>query len=578
MRKKYFIFFCIFTHLWLDTEASAAMKHASASCSPIDSSGYIFLHPYFDGKNWENAYNRVDIVLPDTLCSQKIRPVAFEIGKNINSTMALFSTADGSLFTMAAHFSPYIDPCWDGEVGFDAPKKINLSGISFSAATPFYLIKDSLYNFDSLKVIIGASNQFLLALTINAAAGSISRIDTLPLAPAGTSVRISGEFSSQLMRDTSIWVSGANGMIRSFSYKRTGWSSEVSRNITGLSDTVLCVNGIYAGTNTGKIYKKNASQIFTLDNSSSAKSISAIYPQGAIGKNGNFVELIGSAWRLDTLGAGNYRYANFINRSGGFGVELLDSKWQYSVFTYRDTSAKILLTNPGSVFAYVNGLPRKYPFTNLDTGFTVYFNDPDSNYSNVDFKIKRGNSVFYSLKTNGTDTIRAIPDSPTCAIGAIKLSNGIVNFRITSANITLSAPALKGAINASCGSCYWKKYTYTATRNWNVLDTLIISAGKDYLKIWDTINSPTAVSGILQSEGTIGFSYTQSGHRLIVQGPTAYIREIALFDFRGREIASIQPSLQTVIYLPRSFSSNMLYAKVTFKNGRSVQHIINLLR
>ena len=462
----------------------AEMKHASAACSPWDSTGYVLLHPYFTGKNWASSYAIADIVVPDTLCSQKIRPVNFDIGKNIDSTMAVFSTADGSFFIMPSRFSSYIGSCLDGEISFAPPLKVIQPGIAFSATTPFYLIKDSVYNFDSILVVVASSNQFLLALTIQTGALSISRIDTLRMATAGSAARISGEFSASANRDTSIWVSGANGMIKSFSYRRTGWGSEVNRNIAGSTDTITCVSGLYAGANTGKIYKKNALQAFVLDNSASTQGITALYPQGAIGKNGNFVELAGNAWRPDTLGTGNYRYANFIKRPGGFGVELLDSKWQYSVFTYRDTSSKIWMTLPGDRYTYANGSLYKYPLSGSvsDTGLTVYFSDPDSNFKDVNFVLKHGNSMA-SLKTNGTDTIRALSDSESCGVGAVRLTTGIVNFKLSGASIVVSAQTEKGAINVNCGACYWKKYNYTATRSWQRLDTLIITAGKDYLKI-----------------------------------------------------------------------------------------------
>ena len=74
---------------------------AQNSCSPLDSTGYVFLHPYFAGKNWKTSFeDNIDLVLPDTLCTQQLRPLRFDIGKSIDSTLAAFSTANGGLFIM----------------------------------------------------------------------------------------------------------------------------------------------------------------------------------------------------------------------------------------------------------------------------------------------------------------------------------------------------------------------------------------------------------------------------------------------------------------------------------------------
>jgi hypothetical protein len=426
----------------------AGIKNAGG-CAPIDSNGYIYLHPYFQGKNWKAMTNAIDIALPDTLCSQKIIPIKFDIGKNINSTMAIFSTADGNLFTMPAYFTPNIGTCSSGEMGFLSPGKVTLAGIPFTSTTPFYLIKDSLYNNDSIKVIIGVSPQFLLVLTIRPSASSVTRIDTLRMLTTGSIFKISGEYNPAMSRDTSIWVIGAAGMIRKFAYHGSSWGPEVNRSIAGLADTVLCMNGLYAGTSSGRIYKRNTSQVYTLDNSSSKKAVNALYPQGAIGNNGNFLELIGSSWRLDTLGSSNYRYANFIKRPRGFGVELLDAKWGYSAFTYRDSSSKILLTIPPDRYSYVNNGAYRYSGSALDTGMTVYILDPDSNYSDFDLSLKHLKTSI-SLKTDGNYTISPLQDTETCHVGALRLTDGIIGIGFKSNMVTVKSQTELGAIDANC--------------------------------------------------------------------------------------------------------------------------------
>jgi hypothetical protein len=106
-----------------------------------------------------------------------------------------------------------------------------------------------------------------------------------------------------------------------------------------------------------------------------------VYDNGAVGDNGLFKENVHNSWKADTtFGTAAYRYANFIRRPGGLGVELLDSLWAYSVFTYRDTTTRIAATQPASLSTNINGTPFIYDGPQqLD--ITVMLDDPDSNFS-----------------------------------------------------------------------------------------------------------------------------------------------------------------------------------------------------
>jgi hypothetical protein len=367
---------------------TSSAKTKSTACLSPDSNGYVYLHPYFNDKNWKSASDNIDIGLPDTLCSQKtMRPVHFDIGKNIENTYAVFSTASGDLFLMSSSFSANIGGCSAGTIDFGQPQKITLPELTITPTTPVYLLKDSVYSQDTVKLLVGQSSQNILVFTIATGGALVVKTDTLKMQNAQSIRNISGEFNRSLHRDTCIWVCGAGGMVRSFSYKQSSWGQEGKWDISGLTDTVLCINAGFAGTNSGKIYKKGASTSFSLDNSTSGKAINAVYPQGAIGADGNLVERVGSSWRPPTsVGSANNFYAHFINRPGGLGVELLDNTWHYHVYTYRDTASKILLTTPPGIFAYVNGNnPYTVTESYIDTGMTVRISDPDSNFSDLSF-------------------------------------------------------------------------------------------------------------------------------------------------------------------------------------------------
>jgi hypothetical protein len=548
--------------------------HAPTSCSPLDSMGYAFLHPCFEGKNWKKTFETVDIVFPDTLCSQKLRPKFFDIGKNLDTTIAVFSSNSGDLFVMPAVYTQYIGACSD-ELDYLDPQKVSLPSIDFTSATPWYLVKDTAYGKDTVKVVIGASSQYCLAVTIKASSASVVRIDTLRMQSATAIAAISGDYSPSVKRDSCIWVTGANGMVRQFTYNRTAWGAEIRRDITGLTDTVLCARGLYAGTNTGRIYKRNASQTFVLDNALSAKAIHAIYPQGAIGAAGDFIELVGASWRLDTLGSGDYRYANFIKRPGGFGVELLDSKWKYSVFTYRDSSSKILLTLPSARFSYVNN--GAYPYTNNppDTGMSIYVLDVDSNYSDVAMTLKSPGRTI-NLTTDGAYTISPVSDSQLCSVGVLRLTNGVLNVRLSSNSVTLKTATELGTMNVTCLSCYWKNYSFSAQQPWGLGDTVIIAAGKDKLKILNGNGSTVTIARTF--DPAINDSWCRIlGHKLVIHSPPANLKSIAVYDMSGRMLISLKPSAQSVVELSRHISPGIVCVHFVFTNGKTVQYILPIL-
>ena len=547
---------------------------APTSCSPLDSSGYAFLHPYFEGKNWKKTFETVDIIFPDTLCSQKLRPKFFDIGKNLDTTIAVFSSNSGDLFVMPSVYTQYIGACSD-ELDYLDPQKVSLPSINFTSATPWYLVKDTAYGKDTVKVVIGVSSQYCLAVTIKSSIASVVRIDTLRMQSATAIAAISGDYSPSAKRDSCIWVAGASGMVRQFAYNRNTWGAEVRRDITGLTDTVLCVRGLYAGTNTGRIYRRNASQTFMLDNASSTKAIHAIYPQGAIGAAGDFVELVGASWRLDTLGSGDYQYANFIKRPGGFGVELLDSKWKYSVFTYRDSSSKILLALPPARFSYVNN--GVYPYTNSppDTGMSIYVLDVDSNYSDVAMTLKSlGRTI--NLTTDGSYTISPVPDSQLCSVGVLRLINGVLVVGLRPNSVTIKTATELGTINFTCRSCYWKSYNFSVQQTWSLLDTVIVTAGKDKLKIVNNSQLVTALRSLASSNNNDPWCRIL-GDKLIIHSPMTNLKSIAVYDISGRMLISLKPSAQSIVELSRHFSPGIVCVHFVFTNGKTVQRILPIL-
>lgn len=553
---------------------------AQGPCSPLDSTGYVFLHPYFDNRNWKKSVeDNIDINLPDTLCTQKLRPVRFDIGKSIDSTIAVMSTTNGGLFVMEARYFHYPGVCRDS-LDFSVPQKIALTGIFFSGTTPWYFVKDTAFNFDTVKVVLGIDSQYCLAAFIKTGSGEVVKIDTLAIQNGAAISSISGGYDKALKRDTCIWVSGSNGLLRRFSCNSSGWGAENKQDISA-TETVLCATSEYAGTSSGKIFRKNASSAYTLDYSLSSRAINALYPQGSIGNYGAFIENINGVWRNDTLAAANYRYAHFINRPSGFGVELLDDHWKYSIFTYRDTASKILLTNPIDIrVANVNKTPYIYNPGKLaspkDTTIIVYISDPDSNYSDV-FITLNGTS----MKNDGTYSISSIPDSESCHVKALRLTDGVLKITLKKDSVVLKAQTDLGVMNVGCLVCNWKNYNFSLSRQWFVNSSLVLTAGKDVLKINNhdaatvtVVNAAVANSSVANNLKIIGrrlvFSSLWSGQKAIVS--------IILYDFAGRRLLSLCDVRQTTFELPQTLPCGIACVSFILSDGSACRMVVPVLR
>jgi hypothetical protein len=390
-------------------------------------------------------------------------------------------------------------------------------------------------------------------------------------------VRIEGDYSVVSHRDTAIWAVGASGTIRSFSANPSSWGAERKWDISGTSDTIKCINGNYVGTNTGKIYKKSGAQTFVQNYTAGPnKAINAIYPQAAIGNNGNFIDFVVNFWRPDTLGASNYSYANFIRKPGGFGVELLDEKWHLSSFTYRDSASKIDTTFP--VDYKPDGVSKTHIFSSsIDTGVTVRILDPDSSYRDVEISLKSG-STKTVINSDGPHTIASVPDSEPCQFDAVRLSTGILNVRLNAGSFTLREGAELGTPKVDCNSCYWKKFEFIVQKNWIWGDTLIIRAGKDSLKIVNHGQSVTTISSTARLYShPEGFRWRVAGNQLVLHLPFNNLKSFSLFDISGRRIFSHEPSAATTVTVPLSCSHAVLFINLVFSDGTSRRAALSII-
>jgi hypothetical protein len=534
----------------------------AAAFFSLNNQGYLFLHPFFKTRPWAASLERLDLTWPDTLAT--FSPKSFDVSLGGDSAIAVFSVAGGDLYLIPVRYQTIVAPCYDNYLEFDIPRKITLNGLGLPASRQFYVVKDSLYSFDSIRVAMASavSPLRLLIATIRANTSAVVKIDTVNFAELKTGqniVGVSGYPDSITQQDRGLWVTGAKGLVRYVQYNNHRWGGEALRDLSDTS-TVTHSNGTYAGTLTGKIFRRNVSDTFFTLAATASRAVWRVYPRGVVGDNGLFKENVNDVWRTDTnFGASMYRYANFIRRPGGFGVELLDTGWTYRVFTYRDSMSRIVSSTPASLMTNINSTPYIYNgVSKLD--ITVTIDDPDSNFSDYKLRLFPAAGGTVDLKNDGKDTIRAISDSENCHIGVLKMTSGRLRLTLTDTAILVMHDCAVGTLNPTCLTCYWKTYNFSYSKRWAINDVLRIETSTQNLRI--ARNAVTVIGG-MASEGD-----DSDVLRISVPGISQTIRfpirngvlphQITIHDLQGRLLVSLPVTNQRTLFLPISCRSGVI--------------------
>lgn len=546
-RRAVFAFALVFACVWNSFPHTAALS--------LDGQGYLFLHPFFKSREWKASLNSLDLVMPDDSLA-KYRPQGFDVSQGGDSAVAVFSANGTALFCMPVWYESLAAPCLDDALTFDTPRPVALGRLAMANPRAFYVVKDSLYSYDSIRVVVPSAVTPLMFYVagINLGGPAVTELDSITLAPSRAGQRILGVFGdpdSIALQDRGIWVTGTLGLLRYIPYVNRQWGAVLQRDLADTS-TVLHTNGVYAGTMEGRLYRKNAAgTAFLQEGASAGKSVWRVYQQGVIGDDGLFKENENGVWKRDTaFGPFAFRYANFIRRPGGFGVELLDSNWAYTAYTYRDTSTIIQSTVPASLMTSVNATPYVFPRTGT-VNVTVNLDDLDSNYS--DYRLWLNGTT--DLKNDGTYTISlaAIADTETCHIGVLKMTSGSVRLTLADDTVKIAHDCAIGALNPTCLSCYWKKYAFARSVKWVKGDSVTLSTASQTLRITNGNGQVTTIVKGNKNADESMFHARFANRNFEIEFPLkngAPISGVAIHDLKGRLLASSAVMGQRIITIP----------------------------
>jgi hypothetical protein len=548
-----------------------------SQCDP-DQNAYLYLHPAFAGKNWaQTAYDSILVYPSDSLCG--LKPALFDICGVPDSAVGVFLGRDRNMYMVKTAYT-CDGGCMPCMLEYPDPLRISLSGMSLSPVTPLYLPKDPARYGNALVMVLFATIQKqVLALSVFVSNQSITKRDTLTLSALSAGqdiIGIKGDYDTVTKKDIGVWVVGTQGLIRYFPLANNVWGNETKRDLA-IQDTVFCVGNGFAGTSTGTLYRRNAGGAFVLDSKPVSAAITNIYAKGAVGKNGTVLQYSGGVWTNRQFGTGDYRYGNFTNRWDGAAVELLDSTWAKTGYTYHDFPSTIASTQP---FPYVNNMTYVYT-SGLNQAVTITMTDPDSSF--IDFRIDLVSyGTIVSLKNDGKYTILNIPGNTLCPRDSIRLKSGTIACGLTNNNVSVSAGCMRGQYMPLCQSYSWTDYQFVTTHSWRRGDTVVVTTGSNRLRIANNASAVTALDHNTSLPGAGSIVPRQTGATLtfaIRQGIARKVIRIALYNVKGRLLASMPVDGRSSVTAPLMGNSlGIVYARYVFSDGSSSGQNILLLR
>ncbi|MBN1308327.1 MAG: hypothetical protein JXA18_10450 [Chitinispirillaceae bacterium] len=538
-----------------------------AQCG-FEENGYVFLHPYFNNVNWLATIYQSVLFPAETMCAEK--PAGITMSRAAIPGTAVYATAAGKLMLTEG---PLVDNncvCCRPTIEFGDPVEIAvLAALDLQASLPFHLLTVE-SNGDSAYLVAASSGDRVYCLHIHTTSGAIGGIDTLPVDLAEQQV-IGGVWGEPdgAGRDTALWIGGSGGLLRLIPVNNGQWESEREMIIDD-SETVSAVGGGYAGTASGRIYRRSGAS-FTLDNSSASSPLRSINRRIAVGDDGTVLINRGGTWRSYASGNTDYRFGNLTANAGGTAVELLDEAWNYSARTLFDSVTTISSITPSEVAECLNDDPYQFTY-NRDLRVAIGLMDSDDNREIPSVTLISG-SVATALNKagDGSKLLRHDP-AAVCSTTKAFFNDTLVHLVISPVEVTLEANAQRGVYDVSCKFWRWQPFLFTAGGAWNSTDTLVVAVNGDTLKMINssqstvTVNAPVHGHRAAANEPVI---QCENRRIRVRTGSSSGVRRIMLVDAAGRCVweCAVVPSIRNALASPE-LSSGIHFLVIAYTDGR----------
>lgn len=542
-----------------------SLSHLYAQCGYQDN-GYIFLHPFFSGKNWLSTIFTSDVIA-GTLCEDK--PVRFAVSGDPHNGGAVFTTTDDSWMLAVGPLDDGTCLCCRPAIEYGPPVELDLpEGISSSV--PFCIYTPGNGDAGSVYLVAASAGGTLYGIEISTQTGEVAQVDSLTVS-LEEEQSITGVWGApgNSGNDTAVWITGSEGLVRLIQMDENRLSSE--QQVTFDNDeTVLCVGGGYAGTASGNIYRRDG-DAFILDTAVADVPVRRVSSRLAVGDDGLVVVRRDGRWQKFTSGSSDYRYGNLTANAEGTAVELLDSEWNYTSDILFDTETSITGVDENYETGLNSGV-YKYEEGGLHT-VTVELEDADDNMALPLTVLRRGGGDVDTLR-KAFDGTMLLPNDPSlvCNSEDAYFTDSEVKVIFDAAGVMLETAAEKGGPDdAGCGEWELHSYLFKAETEWEKGDTLVLTAGSDTFRVVNLYDGAVTSrrTPVLEEKTAAVFRYFNDRIHVTVFGRSK-VGRLTVINAAGRLVwqRQIVSGANGAVVSPL-LPSGVLFIRIDYSDGRT---------
>lgn len=522
----------------------------------------LYQHPYFADMHWRITSDLITYKLSPGFTT--LTPVKASFAENDTNSITLFSATDSKLYLMSVALKPETE---QNKAVITTRDPIE-SPVG-TVGSPFEIFAPGTNKIDTVFVATVLGTDKVLVHHIAIQSFTVTRVDTLAIAPPSGSYTVLALFGGPdfaLTGQSGIWIIGSYGLVRYFTWNESSWGAEVVHDIdTTETITALCKEAL--GTASGKIYEF-ISNAFTYKSQPVAASIHRISTLGAVSGGGKVIKRKGTSWEpFTTVGAGNYHYFNFIARTNGSGVELLDNAWKFYVYTLED-SASTFDIEPANVANYINN--GIYKFMEGQETVIIKLIDPDENALIPEIKLRNSINLVDSLE-------RAHPDT-LWSLGFSDLADTVITLELRRDSVIVTAKIRSGAFNPVTYKKSWVQLEYRRAEKWRLYDTISIKLGNRTL----LIELDTQAVGIVETNKlrkNRPIQILRNSSQLTFTIPPNSVRYVRICNLQGQQIASatISPNAN-IVTIPIRMSSGIICIEYILSSGKAIRETVPVVK
>ncbi len=399
----------------------------------------------------------------------------------LKNIFAFISDEDKLFLSIAPETNCPTLVCCACNIYFSEPFEILLPGVEIEKVAGMVITDVKNYNQDSLTLLLALNSGSTEIVVAEIAAriiwnGGSPAIECVVKSSkqVGLKVNVPGQAIrglAKMEKDSLVMVFGDKGLLRVLYYSdNDGQLNEQIKDVDS-TDDLVCGGDSLVGSSDGTVYRiGNPQPIAQL-----GASLLTVNRTGAGGKDGFLAERVGEKWNVYSAGKMDVKYFRFFYSIRGLEAYIVDDTFNLYQAAVRDSSTKLHSDLPEIEDAINGGI---YEFTGtklLNSNFTLY--DAEQNAEPPRVMLHQEDTVKSLVDLNGTDNY--------CECGTVALNRSRFSVTITSDSVFFNALCHKAVCPFECGEpqCQWTAGSCSTAVKWKLSDTVIITAGKDTLRI-----------------------------------------------------------------------------------------------